>query len=114
MLSSGFGSPTAQTNVGTSPAMACSGTGGGLIQTLFRYVADRISAAVRQVGSASAARFCPRGHPDPRVSTGHWEAERLRTSLPVLGVDGSPSEFCTSYPTEGRTFRDGNGRRSRR
>jgi serine-type D-Ala-D-Ala carboxypeptidase/endopeptidase (penicillin-binding protein 4) len=32
------------------------------------------------------------------------DADRFRTSLPVLGVDGSLGEFCTSCPAQGKVF----------
>jgi serine-type D-Ala-D-Ala carboxypeptidase/endopeptidase (penicillin-binding protein 4) len=32
------------------------------------------------------------------------DADRFRTSLPILGVDGSLGGFCTSCPAQGKVF----------
>lgn len=33
-----------------------------------------------------------------------WEAQRFRTSLPVLGVDGTLADSCQSCPSRGKVF----------
>jgi D-alanyl-D-alanine carboxypeptidase/D-alanyl-D-alanine-endopeptidase (penicillin-binding protein 4) len=38
----------------------------------------------------------------------HWlgtpEADRFRTALPILGVDGTLADFCTDCPARGKVF----------